>query len=294
VLRALCGPADWPVGRLRLVGLGGVDRGLAGRIAPDVAQLMPHGGPRVVQRLAARLETLGVAALDDDRGPDPAALYPEAADRLEALALAAVAGAESPLAVALLLDQPRRWRTRPVPTAADRARGRRLDRLCRPALVALAGAANVGKSTLSNALLGRSMSIALDRPGTTRDYTSGRIDLAGLVVDWHDTPGLRPTDDPVEREAMEIAVRLLDRAELVVALADAGHDWPDLGRSPDLRVASKADLAPRPDADLAVSATTGAGLAELVRAVRDALVPPEDLAHPGPWPFDPRLEITRP
>jgi hypothetical protein len=54
-------------------------------------------------------------------------------------------------------------------------------------------------------------------------------------------------------------------------------------------VANKADLVARADTDLNVSATKGAGLANLVSMVRERLVPPDDLLHPGPWRFDPRL-----
>jgi GTP1/Obg family GTP-binding protein len=120
-------------------------------------------------------------------------LYPEASDRFEALMLAALARAQSPLAIDLLLDQPRRWRrirrARRQLSEEDLARSTRLNRLIEPPVAVLAGQPNVGKSTLSNALLGRAMSIAYDMPGTTRDYTAGWIDLAGLVVSWHDTPG---------------------------------------------------------------------------------------------------------
>jgi tRNA modification GTPase len=154
------------------------------------------------------------------------------------------------------------------------------------------GTPNVGKSTLSNALLGRSMSITLDAPGTTRDYTTGLIDLAGLVVRWHDTPGLRETDDEVEAMAIDLARGLLANADLIVALTDAETEWPALPREADMRVASKCDLARRDDADLCVSAVTGEGLAELAAAVRDRLVPPDDLRHPGPWMFDAELTST--
>ena len=58
-----------------------------------------------------------------------------------------------------------------------------------------------------------------------------------------------------------------------------------LPRAADLRVASKADLTDRSDADLSVSAVTGAGLADLAAMVRDRLVSPDDLAHPGAWRF---------
>jgi tRNA modification GTPase len=286
LLAALTGIDDWPEGRMRLVTVPGIDEALAVRLEADCAQVMPHGGVRVVQRLLDRLGALGAVA---GAATDAPTLFPEAADECEAMALETLGRAASPLAVDLLLDQPRRWRERPAIGPDDRLRSARLDRLVDPPWVVLAGPPNVGKSTLSNALLGRAVSIAMDRPGTTRDYTAGRLDLGGLVVRWHDTPGLRASDDPVEAAALGIARRLIDRAELLVAATDAAHDWPALPREADLRIATRADLGTRPDADLAVSAVTGAGLNELVRAARDALVPPEDLTHPGPWVFDPRL-----
>ena len=288
VLVALTGVIGWPAGRARLVRFGDIDRGLAVRLSQQVAQLMPHGGLRVVQRLSAWMGRLGI----DARGSDeiaPGLAFPEAADRFEALALCAVARAASPLAIDLLLDQPRRWRSGIKPGPADLARSQRLNRLIEPPIVVVAGPANVGKSTLSNELMGRSMSITTDLPGTTRDYTSGRIEFAGLVVDWHDTPGLREMPDAVEAEAVQIATLLLQRADLVIALTDHRQPWPALAREPDLRVANKSDLAGRDDADLQISATEGSGLAALVRAVRDRLMPPQDLEHPGPWVFDDRL-----
>src|SRR5690606_39018361 len=106
---------------------------------------------------------------------------------------------------------------------------------------------------LSNALLGRSMSIAIDLPGTTRDYTAALLEVAGLVVQWHDTPGIRTTRDPIEARAIELSRTLIECADLLIAITDAQHDWPELPRPPDLRLASKADAAARSDADLAVS-----------------------------------------
>jgi tRNA modification GTPase len=287
VLAALTGRGDWRAGEPRLVRFGDIDEGVALRLGERSAQLMPHGGPRVVQKLAERLVEIGAAALRAD--PDPAVLYPEAADRVEGLVLAALARAASPLAIDLLLEQPARWRGEVRLTAEDRARSSRLDRLIDPPAVVIAGPVNVGKSTLCNALLGRPMSIAADEPGTTRDYTRGRADLAGLVVDLHDTPGLRSTGDPVERSAQQAALDLMRRADLLVAVADAAQGWSALPRSPDMRITARCDLGARPGADLALSAVTGEGMEAFVGSVRDRLVPPADLAHPGPWLFDPRL-----
>ena len=289
LLSALTGVDDWPAGRARLTPFAGIDEGLAIRLSGSLAQLMPHGGPRVMQRLVAWLAE-GGAVIETDPAALPAEdLYPEATDRFEALALAAVARAASPLAVKLLLAQPAVWRGRPRLSEADRARSRRLDHLVDPPVIVLAGPANVGKSTLSNVLIGRSMSIAADLPGTTRDFTSGRIELGGLVVDWHDTPGLRSGVDDVERKALDLARGLLHRADFVIAITDAQSDWPVLDRAPDLHVASKCDLQRRSDSDVAVSAVDGTGIRELAAAVRDRLVPPPDIEHRGPWLFDERL-----
>jgi tRNA modification GTPase len=288
LLDQLRGRMGWPLGQVRRVSFADIDDGLAIRVRDDVALLMPHGGPRVMQRLHAELCRLGCSAKILDH-PDPEALYPEAADPVEALMLIALARARSPLAIDLLLDQPRRWRDRPHFTKADEERSLRLNRLIHPPSVVVAGPPNVGKSTLSNALIGRSMSIALDRPGTTRDYTTGFVDLGGLVVRWHDTPGWHRADDPVEQRAITLAQTLMADADLLVAMTDAAHDWPSLPRLPDLRLASKRDLGARPDANLAMSVHQPEDLATLVRTVRDRLVPADDLAHPGPWRFDPRL-----
>jgi tRNA modification GTPase len=288
VLAAMTGIDDWPVGRVRLSNLGGVDEGFAGRAAGDVAELMPHGGPRVLQRLIARLRGLGAEPAGSAEAK-PERLYPEARDEVEAAVLEALAGACSPLAIDLLLDQPRRWRSKPVLTVEDEARSRRLNQLLAPPVVVLAGPPNVGKSTLSNALLGRTMSIAIDEPATTRDYTAGLIDVGGLVVQWHDTPGLRDSADPIEQKAIALARALMEKAAMLIAMTDAAHDWPILTRKPDLRVASRVDLRRRADAELDICTPRAEGVADLAAAVRDRLVPPADLAHPGPWRFDERL-----
>ena len=114
ILQAITGSDDWRIGRARFMRFRAIDEGIAVRLTNDVAQLMPHGGPRVVQRLTQRLTELGVV-LGSTVEVNPAEVYPEAADNFEALMLAALARAASPLAIDLLLDQPRRWRNLPLP-----------------------------------------------------------------------------------------------------------------------------------------------------------------------------------
>jgi tRNA modification GTPase len=174
------------------------------------------------------------------------------------------------------------------------ARDRRLMRTVDPARVVVTGPANAGKSTLLNALAGRAVAIAHHAPGTTRDAVAARIDLAGLVVDWFDTPGVRAGMDEIERAAARLAERALAHADLVVELTAPGLGWHAMAAAPGaerLRILNQSDradasaCAERADAALAVSARTGSGMQEFVARVRDALVPPTDVSDPRPWRF---------
>jgi tRNA modification GTPase len=156
------------------------------------------------------------------------------------------------------------------------------------------GPANAGKSTLLNVLSGRTVAIAHDEPGTTRDAVCARIDFAGVVADAFDTPGVRAGMDAVERAAAELAARALAHADLVVELTAPGLGWaapPRAPGTPALRVLNQCDRTgadscdERTDAALAVSARTRAGLAQLVAAVHEALVPQADVLDPRPWRF---------
>lgn len=272
---------------------GAIDDGVVATVAADRAILFPHGGPAIVRGVLAWLAGHGVRIRGEDEPPDPGVLYPEAADRVEAHALAAIARAASPAAIPLLLAQRERWARHGAPASID-DRSRRLRHLLAAPRVALVGAPNAGKSTLTNALAGREVAIASELAGTTRDAVSVRLSLDGLVVEWFDTPGVREeTPDPIEREAQRIARTLLAAADLVVAVAEPGGRFPGRaelgGRAADLCVATKSDVGAVANADLAIAAATGAGLDSFARLVRSRLVPDEDLASDEPWAFDGRL-----
>ncbi len=293
LLERLTGVQPPGVGAVRLADLAGIDRGLVIRLADDRAAITPHGGLRIVERLLERLRAAG-ALVDRSESIDPTRLYPEASDRWEALALAAISRAASPMAIDLLMQQPDRWRRWAAangdrPTDDDLSCSLRLNRLLTPPLVVVVGLPNVGKSTLTNRLAGRRVSIEADLPGTTRDYVAARIDLAGLVVNLIDTPGLLEKPGEADAAALTTAGRIIEQADLLIALTDHEQPWPTLPRQADLRVANKADRCSREDADISISALNGRNVEVLVSAVAERLVPRVDREHPGVWVFDVRL-----
>ncbi|MDZ4756154.1 MAG: GTP-binding protein [Phycisphaerae bacterium] len=279
-------------GRLSHRRFGDFDDGIVAVLSDERAQLCPHGGPRVIERMRQWLAASNIIWLENADDLDPLELFPEAGDRVEAFALRALTRASSRLAVQLLLAQSAAWQEA-QPTADDMPRSLRLRRLLVPPRIVVVGRPNAGKSTLSNSLAGRTISIANQQPGTTRDYVAARIDLEGVVVDWFDTPGLRNTSDATEQEAITLASSVIESADLLIALAEPHGDWPHTQRPPDLRVMNKGDLhntgALSPAPDFIVSAATRAGLPELVHALRERLVPQADLDSPRPWVFDDRL-----
>ena len=299
-LHALCGQVSPRTGGLGHRRFGAIDDGVVARVTDRHALVMPHGGMRIRELLDSRAAELGAhAAVDAERALHS---FPEAADSIERAMLAVLARAASPLAIDLLAAQPARWRAAGIDAAPGidaalermDARDRRLMRTIDPPRVVVTGPANAGKSTLLNALAGRAVAIAHHAPGTTRDAVAARIDLAGLVVDWFDTPGVRSGMDEIERAAARLAERALAHADLVVELTAPGLGWHAMAAAPGaerLRVLNQSDradastCAERADAALAVSARTGSGMTEFVARVRDALVPPADVSDPRPWRF---------
>jgi tRNA modification GTPase len=149
------------------------------------------------------------------------------------------------------------------------------------ALVVIAGAPNVGKSSLFNALLGRRRAIVTDTPGTTRDALEAVIDTNNWPIRLVDTAGLRETTDVVERLGIEVSEDYLARADAVLA---CGDDDQNLARTVDvikqrteapvLAIRTKIDRAAWPgtrDGELGVSAETGVGLGELIVAIATTL-----------------------
>ena len=169
--------------------------------------------------------------------------------------------------------------------AATLAESRRGAALRSGVKLVIAGAPNVGKSSLLNRLARTDTAIVTDVPGTTRDVVRERVVIAGIPFDVHDTAGLRETSDPVERIGVERAADAVDDADLVLVVVDDRDPSCDAVRgtlarraavAPRILVRNKIDLSgaePGVGADggampiARVSALEGSGLAELEEAI---------------------------
>lgn len=151
------------------------------------------------------------------------------------------------------------------------------------AVVVIAGAPNVGKSSLFNAVLGRRRAIVTDVPGTTRDALEAVTEADGWPIRLIDTAGLRDTTELVERLGIEVSRQYLEQANVVLVcgesdttLREARQVIRDVTSAALVETRTKADLmSPAERAangtQLLVSAETGEGIAELRRAIAAAL-----------------------
>jgi small GTP-binding protein len=263
-------------------------RDAAGQVLDDVLvvedeagfEVNLHGGRRVVARFLEQAAGAGFRVV-----PAEEAIEIAADGEVEAW----IPRATTEVGLRMLLAQPDAWAALAARTTDVQAllSDRTLRRLLVPATIAITGAPNVGKSTLANALFGQERSIVADIPGTTRDWVGGVAELEGVPFILIDTPGHRPTGDAIEREAIEISRGAIAAADLVIELSDASQ--PAQGRSGDkraLRVANKCDLAASPPGWLGISARTGQGVIDLVRAIHRRLgidVSPHRIDRPNCW-----------
>ncbi len=280
-----------------------LDEALVLRANDNTLIVTPHGGPRLRQRLVRAISDAGISFVSPNQ-LTPADIFIETTSDIESRMLNTLARAASPDAIALLLAQPQRWKKYGAPTSADAARSKRLCRLIDPPTVVIAGAPNAGKSTLLNALLGRTAAVTSPIAGTTRDFVSANIVLAGLACRVVDAPGftqknlqkevvgathLTPSPDSIDQAAIARAQQEILNADLVVALTAPNQEWPAIEHANIIRVQSMSDTVQSNDIQLKItlriSALAGSGLIEFAQAVREKLVPASDIASDRPWQF---------
>lgn len=132
-------------------------------------------------------------------------------------------------------------------------------------IVALVGRANVGKSSLFNAILGRREAIVAEEAGTTRDSIMGRASLDDGHDFWIvDTAGIKEAADDFEFTIQEQIVQAADSADVILVVVEAG-----LGLTEEDRRVAKLALKSRKPVVLLVNKSD--------RAVRGQSAPYERL-----------------
>lgn len=89
--------------------------------------------------------------------------------------------------------------------------------------LAIAGRANVGKSTLFNALLEHERAIVTPYPGTTRDFLREKIRIKDADFNLIDLAGLRKPSHAAEKEGVRRSREIASRADGVIVVLDASR-----------------------------------------------------------------------
>jgi tRNA modification GTPase len=153
--------------------------------------------------------------------------------------------------------------------------------------VLIVGRANVGKSSLLNALASRDRAIVTPIPGTTRDLLDDIVNIRGIKFRITDTAGLRHPSDPVEEVGIERVKRRIPEADICLWVLDASDGYKEddesaygeMAGKKIVAVLNKTDLPKRIDEKVVlakgvdtvtVSALTGSGLEDLKDALHTA------------------------
>jgi tRNA modification GTPase len=255
-----------------------------------------HGGPEVVRMVSVELARLGAttATPEDllERIGEPAVVAAVALTRAPTLRTAVIlldqvngafAGALAEVDRALAETDLARARELVAALAGRSALGRHLTR---PWRVVVAGAPNVGKSSLVNALAGYQRSVVTPIPGTTRDAVATAVAIDGWPVELIDTAGQHTAGDVLEGQGIARAKTAAAAADLCLWVLDVAAEpvWPNRHSSNFQFVVNKSDLTPTwnivaVEHAAEISARTGAGLDGLCERISRRLVP--DPPPPG-------------
>lgn len=251
-----------------------------------VVEVHCHGGREMIRYLTGAFVERGCRCVSWQQFQAAMSCTPH-----HVAAFAALAQAPTQRTAAILLDQLHGAFASAVAEAARlEDHGRLLQRLAclaqvgrhltQPWRVVVAGAPNVGKSSLVNALAGYTRSVVSPTPGTTRDLVTTVLAVDGWPVALTDTAGLHESATGLEQAGIALALAELRAADLVLWVTDGAAlpVWPTQPDERHVQIINKIDLAAAWDWQQAVqavriSARTGLGLQELCQRLAARLVP---------------------
>lgn len=159
-------------------------------------------------------------------------------------------------------------------------------------LLTITGRANVGKSTLFNALLKKDRAIVTPFPGTTRDYLQETIKIKDALFTLTDMAGIDTPTHPVEKEGIKRGKKLALAGDGILLVLDASRkECPEdhkllkkFQNKKAILLFNKSDLPSKMDIprikrfhkdmpSLAVSALKGTNLSKLKKMIFTHFVP---------------------
>ena len=180
------------------------------------------------------------------------------------------------------------------------------------AMIAICGRPNVGKSTLTNKLVGEKIAIVSNKPQTTRNRICGILDHGQTQFVFMDTPGFHRPRTKLGDYMVRVVQESVSDVDLALLLVEP---IPNVGPQeqaliaqlasrgvPAILVINKIDTVEKEsllaviaayseafsfDAIIPVSAKTGDGVQELLEEC-------EDYAVEGPWLFEQGITTDQP
>ncbi len=160
-------------------------------------------------------------------------------------------------------------------------------------IVAIVGRANVGKSSLFNAVLGRREAVVAREPGTTRDSITAKASYGGKDFWLVDTAGMKAAEDDFELSIQEQITEATYAADIILVVTEADVPFTDedrrvatlahKSRKPVFLVINKSDKAKKAKPEdfqklgikqvVLTSTTQKTGLAELLKSVTVSITP---------------------
>ena len=180
------------------------------------------------------------------------------------------------------------------------------------AMITIAGRPNVGKSTMTNRLVGEKIAIVSNKPQTTRNRICGIVTKGGTQFVFMDTPGFHKPRTKLGDYMVEVTRESVSDVDAVILMvepiAHIGTQEQELleamkgDKTPVILVINKIDTVEKQellaviaaysearnfDAIIPLSAKTGEGAEDLLREC-------EKYAQEGPWLFPEDMTSDQP